>query len=126
MAGRRTWTGEEKLSVVLELVKGQETVTSLCQRHGVAVSQVYRWREAFLERGKVGLRDQRNPKHRDPVKEEVRALRDADVHHRIDAALALERVPDRETVTALRQAARTERPPLVQTILKQVLKQVAR
>jgi len=76
MAGRRTWTGEEKLSVVLELVKGQETVTSLCQRHGVAVSQVYRWREAFLERGKAGLRDQRNPKHRDPVQEEVRALRE--------------------------------------------------
>lgn len=56
----------------------------------------------------------------------LQALRDADVHHRIDAALALERVPDRETVAALRQAARTERHPLVQTILKQVLKRVAR
>ncbi len=29
---RRTWTGEEKLAVVLEMLKGQEAVTSLCQR----------------------------------------------------------------------------------------------
>lgn len=73
---RRTWTVEEKLSLVLEMVKGQESVTSLCHRYGVAMSQAYRWRDAFLERGKLGLRDQRNPKHRDPVKEELRALRE--------------------------------------------------
>ena len=73
---RRTWTVEEKLSMVLEMVKGQESITSLCHRHGVAMSQAYRWRDAFLERGKLGLRDQRNPKHRDPVKEELRALRE--------------------------------------------------
>ena len=73
---RRTWTGEEKLSMVLEMLKGQESVTSLCHRHGVAMSQVYRWRDAFLERGKQGLKDQRNPKHRDPVKEDLRALRE--------------------------------------------------
>ena len=73
---RRSWTVEEKLSIVLEMVKGQESITSLCHRHGVAMSQVYRWRDAFLERGKLGLRDQRNPKHRDSVKEELRALRE--------------------------------------------------
>ena len=73
---RRTWTGEEKLAVVLEMVQGQESVTSLCHRHGVALSQAYRWRDAFLERGQAGLRDQRNPTHRDPVQEELRQLRE--------------------------------------------------
>ncbi len=73
---RRTWTVEEKLSMVLEMFKGQESVTSVCHRHGVAMSQAYRWRDAFLERGKLGLKDQRSPKHRDPVKEELRALRE--------------------------------------------------
>ena len=73
---RRAWTVEEKLSMVLEMVKGQESITSLCHRHGVAMSQAHRWRDAFLEQGKLGLRDQRNPKHRDPVKEELRALRE--------------------------------------------------
>ena len=55
---RRTWAVEEKLSIVLEMLKGQESITSLCHRHGVAMSQAYRWRDAFLERGKFGLRDQ--------------------------------------------------------------------
>ena len=76
MAQRRTWKLEEKLAVVLELLKGEESVTSLCHRHGVAMAQAYRWRDAFIERGKLGLKDQRNPKHRDPVQEENRRLRE--------------------------------------------------
>ena len=73
---RRTWSADEKLAVVLEMLKGQEAVTALCHRHGVALSQAYRWRDAFLERGKLGLKDQRHPKHRDPVQEENRRLRE--------------------------------------------------
>lgn len=76
MAQRRTWKVEEKLAVVLEVLKGQESVASICHRHGVAMAQVYRWRDAFIERGKLGLKDQRNPKHRDPVQEEMRRLRE--------------------------------------------------
>ena len=73
---RRLWTAEEKLAVVLEVLKGQESVASLCHRQGVAMAQAYRWRDAFIERGKLGLKDQRNPKHRDPVLEENRRLRE--------------------------------------------------
>ena len=29
------------------MLKGQESVASLCHRHGVAMSQAYRWRDAF-------------------------------------------------------------------------------
>jgi transposase-like protein len=76
MAQRRTWKVEEKLAVVLEVLKGQETVSSICHRHGVAMAQMYRWQDAFMERGKLGLKDQRNPKHRDPVLEENRRLRE--------------------------------------------------
>ena len=76
MAQRRTWKVEENLAVVLELLKGEESVTSLCHRQGVAMAQAYRWRDAFIERGKLGLKDQRNPKHRDPVQEENRRLRE--------------------------------------------------
>ncbi len=73
---RRTWKVEEKLAVVLEILKGEESVSALCHRHGVAMAQAYRWRDAFIERGKLGLKDQRNPKHRDPVQEENRRLRE--------------------------------------------------
>lgn len=76
MAQRRTWKVEEKLAVVLEVLKGQESVSSICHRHGVAMAQVYRWRDTFIERGKLGLKDQRNPKYRDPVQEEMRHLRE--------------------------------------------------
>ena len=73
---RRTWSAEAKLAVILEMLKGQEPVTGLCHRHGVALNQAYRWRDSFLENGKAGLRDRRNPKHRDPVQEEMRKLRE--------------------------------------------------
>ena len=73
---RRTWKPEEKLAVVLEILKGEESVTSICHRHGVAMAQAYRWRDVFIERGKMGLNNQRNPKHRDPVQEEMRRLRE--------------------------------------------------
>src|SRR3989338_2405680 len=76
MASRRTWKPDEKLAVVLEMLQGQEPVAALCHRQGVAMAQVYRWRDAFLERGKLGLKDQRNPKHRGPVQEELRRLRE--------------------------------------------------
>ena len=36
MTQRRTWKPDEKLAVVLEVLKGQESVASLCHRHGVA------------------------------------------------------------------------------------------
>lgn len=38
MAQRRAWKIEEKLAVVLEVLKGQESVASICHRHGVAMN----------------------------------------------------------------------------------------
>ena len=67
--GRRMWTQEQKLAVVLEMLKGSESITTICQRHSVAMNQAYRWRDAFLEGG-------RNPQHRDPVREENRKLKE--------------------------------------------------
>lgn len=74
--GRRVWTFEQKLGVVLEIVKGSEPVTAICHRHQVAMSQAYRWRDAFLKGGRDGLQDRRHPQHRDPVREENRKLKE--------------------------------------------------
>lgn len=52
----------------------------------------------------------------------LEALHDEDVHHRIDGALALQKLTDPETVRALRQAAEGERHPLARSVFKQVLK----
>ncbi len=44
MAQRRTWKLEEKRAVGLEVLKGQESITSICHRHWVDMAQVYRYR----------------------------------------------------------------------------------
>ena len=73
---RRVWSLAQKLTVVLELVKGAEPVTAICQRHRVALSQAYRWRDAFLTAGQQGLQDRRAPQHREPLREENRQLKE--------------------------------------------------
>ena len=74
--GRRMWTQEQKLAVVLEMLKGSESISAICHRHSVAMNQAYRWRDAFLESGRKGLLDRRNLQHRDPVREENRRLKE--------------------------------------------------
>ena len=74
--GRRMWTKEQKLAVVLEMLKGSDSISAICHRHSVAMNQAYRWRDAFLEGGRKGLSDKRNPHHRDPVREENRKLKE--------------------------------------------------
>ena len=73
---RRVWSLEHKLTIVLELLKGVEPVTAICQRHQVALSQAYRWRDLFLAAGQQGLQDRRAPQHREPLREENRQLKE--------------------------------------------------
>lgn len=54
------------------------------------------------------------------------ALRSPDAHHRIDAALALQKLKDPQTVAELRRAAEAERHPLARMVLKEVLRQASR
>ena len=73
---RRIWSWEQKLAIVREMLQGMEPVTAVCQRHQVALSQAYRWRDAFLASGQQGLQDRRAPQHRDPLREENRRLKE--------------------------------------------------
>ena len=40
-----------KFKVALEAVKGEKTVSELCQEYGVVSSQVFKWKKALLEHG---------------------------------------------------------------------------
>ncbi|MBA7528427.1 hypothetical protein ES705_20611 [subsurface metagenome] len=73
---RKNWTFEEKLSIVLEILKGDISVTRICQRHQVSATQAYRWRDMFLEGGKKALSDGRTKQGRDPLVEENRRLKE--------------------------------------------------
>lgn len=52
---RRKFSAEEKIRIVLEGIRGEESVAALCRREGIAANQYYRWSKDFLEAGKKRL-----------------------------------------------------------------------
>ena len=52
---RRKITAEEKIRIVLDGLKGEDSITEICRREGIAPSLYYKWSKAFLEAGKRRL-----------------------------------------------------------------------
>jgi transposase len=52
---RRRITAEEKIRIVLEGLKGEESIAEICRREGMAPSMYYKWSKGFLEAGKRQL-----------------------------------------------------------------------
>jgi transposase len=52
---RRRFSAEEKIRIVLEGLRGEESIASLCRREGIAANLYYRWSNEFLEAGKKRL-----------------------------------------------------------------------
>ena len=52
---RKRYSGEEKIRIVLEGLRGEEMVAELCRREGISESVYYRWSKEFLEAGKQRL-----------------------------------------------------------------------
>jgi transposase len=52
---RRKFSAEEKIRVILEGLRGEESVSELCRREGIAPSIYYKWSKSFLEAGKKRL-----------------------------------------------------------------------
>jgi len=73
---RKIWSTEEKTAIVLEMIKGNESMAAICTRHGVSASQAYRWQEQFLAGGRATLVDRRGRKGRDPVEDENHRLKE--------------------------------------------------
>src|SRR3954447_17353237 len=54
-ATRRHFSAEEKIRVVLEGLRGEESIAELCLRQGIASSMYYGWSKEFLDAGKKRL-----------------------------------------------------------------------
>ena len=52
---RRLYSSEEKIRFVLEGLRGEESIATLCRREGIADSLYYSWSKEFLEAGKKRL-----------------------------------------------------------------------
>ena len=54
-ATRRHYSAEDKIRIVLEGLRGEETISALCRREGIADGLYYSWSKEFLEAGKKRL-----------------------------------------------------------------------
>jgi transposase len=52
---RRRYSSEEKIRIVLEGLKGEESIAELCRREGINPNLYYHWSKEFLEAGKRRL-----------------------------------------------------------------------
>src|SRR5918992_1666975 len=54
-ATRRHYSAEDKICIVLEGLRGEESIAELCRREGITSSLDYGWSKEFLEAGKKRL-----------------------------------------------------------------------
>ena len=52
---RRKYSAEEKITIVLEGLRGEESISAICRREGITPNLYYRWSKDFLEAGKKRL-----------------------------------------------------------------------
>lgn len=52
---RKKYSAEEKIRVVLEGLRGEDSIAELCRREGIAPNMYYKWSKEFLEAGKARL-----------------------------------------------------------------------
>jgi len=74
---RRRFSAEEKVRIVLEGLRGEQSIAELCRREGLAPNLYYRWSKEFLEAGKKRLLGDTT---REATAPEVKTLRDENGH----------------------------------------------
>jgi len=70
--GRRKVSAEEKIRIVMEGLRGEQSVADLCRREEISKPAYYGWLKAFLEAGKKRLAGDHV---READSSEVKALR---------------------------------------------------
>ena len=52
---RKQYSAEEKIRIILDGLRGEDSVAALCRREGIAESLYYSWSKEFLGAGKKRL-----------------------------------------------------------------------
>ena len=52
---RRIFSSEQKILIVMEALRGEDSVAAICRKHGIVESVFYKWNTEFLEAGKTRL-----------------------------------------------------------------------
>lgn len=69
---RKKYSAEEKIRIVLEGLRGEESIAELCRKEGLNPNVYYRWSKDFLEAGKKRLS---GDTVREATSDEVKELR---------------------------------------------------
>jgi transposase len=87
-ATRRHFSAEDKIRIVLDGLRGEDSIAELCRREGIVQNLYYRWSKEFLEAGKKRLA---GDTARAATSDEVKDLRhDAAMLKEVVAELTLE------------------------------------
>ena len=71
-ATRKRHSSEEKIRILLEGLRGEDSIAELCRREGINQNLYYRWSKEFLEAGKKRLA---GDTAREATSDEVKGLR---------------------------------------------------
>ena len=71
-ARRRHYSAEEKIRIVLQGLRGEDSIAELCRKEGINQNLYYRWSKEFVEAGKKRLS---GDTAREATSEEVKDLR---------------------------------------------------
>ena len=52
---RRKFTAEEKIKIVLEGLRGEDTIASICRKYAIHQNNYFKWSKEFIEAGKRRL-----------------------------------------------------------------------
>tara|TARA_R110002073_G_C9384385_1_gene573247 strand:+ start:85 stop:447 length:363 start_codon:yes stop_codon:yes gene_type:complete len=69
---RKQYSAEEKIRIVLDGLRGEDSIAELCRREGINPNVYYRWSKEFLEAGKKRLA---GDTAREATSDEVKQLR---------------------------------------------------
>ena len=69
---RKKYSAEEKIRIVLEGLRGEESIAELCRKEGLNPNVYYRWSKEFMEAGKKRLS---GDAVREATSDEVKELR---------------------------------------------------
>ena len=54
-ATRKHYSSEEKIRIVLDGLRGEDSIAELCRREGISLGIYYKWSKDFMEAGKKRL-----------------------------------------------------------------------
>jgi len=72
---RKKWTATEKMAVVMDMLKGNKTLSQISKEYGIKDSMAYRWRDEALEAMQGAFTDKRHPKNRPAEADRERLLK---------------------------------------------------